>query len=47
MYNKETKVPPNYVLMKSVFDYIDIRKDNIIDMNEWLKTFNSTEVNYN
>ena len=45
MYKNETKTPPNYVLLKSIFDYIDIRKDGLIDLNEWLKTFNYTEVN--
>lgn len=44
MYRKETKEPPNYILLKNTFDFIDIRKDGIIDLNEWLKTFNYTEV---
>ena len=32
---------PPYSILKSMYDYIDIRKDGIIDMNEWSKTFGS------
>ena len=32
---------PPYSILKAMYDYIDIRKDGIIDMNEWSKTFGS------
>ena len=32
---------PPYSILKSMYDYIDIRKDGVIDMNEWSKTFGS------
>ena len=32
---------PPYSILKSMYDFIDIRKDGIIDMNEWSKTFGS------
>lgn len=30
---------PSYPVIKDLFDTIDIRKDGIIDMNEWQQTF--------
>ena len=41
LYKRELRTfsPPPYSLIKSMYDYIDIRKDGIIDMNEWSKTF--------
>lgn len=37
---------PTYAIIKDLFDTIDIRKDGIIDMNEWEQTFgNVTEGN--
>ncbi len=30
---------PNYAILKDLFDTIDIRKDGIIDLNEWQQTF--------
>ena len=32
---------PPYSILKAMYDYIDIRKDGVIDMNEWSKTFGS------
>jgi hypothetical protein len=35
---------PAYPIIKDLFDTIDIRKDGIIDINEWQQTFgNVTE----
>jgi hypothetical protein len=31
--------PPAYPIIKDLFDLIDIRKDGIIDINEWQQTF--------
>jgi len=45
MYEKESKPVPNYTLVKNVYELIDVRKDNVIDMNEWLRTFTYQEVN--
>jgi Ca2+-binding EF-hand superfamily protein len=43
MYSKEEiKIPP-FTLIKNAFDEIDLRKDGILDLNEWCKTFG----NYN
>ncbi len=44
MYDRETKPAPNYPIIKGAFDAIDLRKDGIIDMSEWLKAFSVTEV---
>ena len=33
--------PPPYSVLKCMYDYIDIRKDGLIDINEWCKTFES------
>ena len=41
IYKREDRSlpPPPYSLIKSMYDYIDIRKDSLIDINEWNKTF--------
>jgi len=44
LFEKDSRPAPNYTLIKNAFEYIDIRKDGIIDMNEWLKAFTFTEV---
>ena len=41
MYNREEKELPNFTLIKNSFDAIDIRKDGIIDRNEWCRAFAS------
>ena len=49
LYKKENSVqtPPNNII-KSIFEYIDIRKDGILDINEWSKSFDNIEViNFN
>jgi hypothetical protein len=37
---------PNFTLLKSVFEYIDLRKDGVLDINEWLKSMSTIEVIY-
>ena len=41
MYNRNEIKIPNFTLIKNAFDTIDLRKDGIIDLNEWCKTFSS------
>ena len=43
MYKREEKKEPNYSVMKYIYDYIDIRKDGLIDLNEWNKIFAKQE----
>jgi Ca2+-binding EF-hand superfamily protein len=43
LYLREKRPVPNYNIMKYVYDYIDIRKDGIIDLNEWNKIFAQSE----
>lgn len=45
LYFKERLTQPNYPVMKCVYDYIDVRKDGVIDLNEWNKVFAITESN--
>ena len=43
MYTKNEQPLPNFTLIKNAFDTIDLRKDGMIDINEWCKvlgTFN-------
>ena len=43
MYTKNEQKLPNFTLIKNAFDTIDLRKDGMIDINEWCKvlgTFN-------
>ena len=41
MYNKNEIQIPNFTLIKNAFDTIDLRKDGILDLNEWCKVFSS------
>lgn len=36
--------PPSFSIIRDLFDYIDIRRDGIIDMNEWMNSFKLIEV---
>ena len=37
MYTKNEQALPNFTLIKNAFDTIDLRKDGMIDINEWCK----------
>jgi hypothetical protein len=37
---------PAFTVLKDLYDIIDIRKDGVIDMREWLNTFKSDGVNW-
>lgn len=39
LYIKETRPVPNFALIKNSFEYLDLRKDGVIDLNEWSKSF--------
>ena len=39
MYKRDEKELPNFTLVKNSFDAIDLRKDGIIDRNEWNRAF--------
>ncbi|CDW87512.1 ef hand family protein [Stylonychia lemnae] len=43
LYQLQSDEPPTYPIIKDMFDQIDIRKDGIIDINEWTKTFLSQQ----
>ena len=43
LYEKETRNPPNYSIIKNCFEFIDLRKDGVIDLNEWSKSFTNSE----
>ena len=45
IYFKERLKEPNYPMMKAMYDFIDVRKDGVIDSNEWNKVFAITESN--
>ena len=38
---------PNFPVIKDLFEFIDMRKDNVIDIDEWLQTFIRIDVNNN
>lgn len=44
MFEKDGRQVPNFTQIKNAFEYIDVRKDGLIDMTEWLKAFTYTEV---
>ena len=39
LYTRNEQEIPNFALIKNTFDTIDLRKDGIIDYNEWAKAF--------
>lgn len=39
LYKMANEPLPSFVLLKDLFQTIDIRKDGIIDLNEWTQTF--------
>ena len=39
LYTRNEQEVPNFALIKNTFDTIDLRKDGIIDYNEWSKSF--------
>ena len=41
MYSRDQQELPNFTLIKNAFDICDLRKDGIIGINEWCKTFAS------
>ena len=41
MYKRDERTFPNFTLIKNSYDIIDLRKDGIIDMNEWMRSFGS------
>ena len=45
LYFKERQKEPNYPVLKAIYDFIDVRKDGVIDSNEWNKVFSITESN--
>jgi Ca2+-binding EF-hand superfamily protein len=44
LFKRETRSTPNFALIKNAFDYIDIKKDGLIDINEWSRAFAMTKV---
>ena len=45
LFTREKKELPNFTLLKNSFDYLDLRKDGEIDMNEWLRSFGNISSN--
>ena len=45
LYKRENRTypTPSYSFIKAMFEYIDIRKDGVIDTNEWNKIFGEIE----
>jgi Ca2+-binding EF-hand superfamily protein len=41
MYYRNEQTFPNFTLLKNAFDVCDLRKDGMIDINEWCKAFAS------
>ena len=39
LYTKENRPVPNFAMMKNCFDYLDLRKDGLIDLIEWSNVF--------
>ena len=44
LYMRETRSFPNFSLIKNAFEYLDLRKDGVIDLNEWSKSLTMAEV---
>jgi len=39
LYKREDRPMPNFALLKNTYDYIDLKKDGLIDMVEWTNAF--------
>ena len=39
LYRREERPIPNFALLKNTYDFIDLRKDGLIDMVEWTNAF--------
>ena len=39
LYKREERPIPNFALLKNTYDFIDLRKDGLIDMVEWTNAF--------
>lgn len=39
MYKRDQRQAPNFTMLKNAYDTIDLRKDGIVDMNEWMRSF--------
>ena len=39
LFRRETLQEPNFALIKNSFDFIDQRKNGILELNEWIRTF--------
>ena len=39
LYKREDRPMPNFALLKNTYDYIDLKKDGMIDMVEWTNAF--------
>ena len=39
MYRRDLRQGPNFALIKNAYDALDLRKDGVIDMNEWTNSF--------
>jgi len=46
LYKKSPEEVPSVSIMRDLFDFIDIKKDGFIDINEWSQTFNQLPVLY-
>lgn len=45
LYKKESRTLPNYSIIKNSFEFLDLRKDGVLDINEWSKSFTLAQVN--
>ena len=39
LYKREEREIPNFALLKNTYDFIDLKKDGLIDMVEWTNAF--------
>lgn len=37
---------PAFIILKDAFDFIDSKKDGLIDLNEWMQAFELIEVKH-
>lgn len=42
---KSGELPPVYDLLRDLFNYIDMRKDGVLDIHEWMQTFRGLDPN--
>ena len=43
LYRRDSLNEPNFALIKNSFDFLDQRKNGVLELNEWIRTFSQVK----